>query len=278
MDGEDNKHILKNLHLTLESLKAHTDSDLVNKVKESYNVCNADECGSPLFFKLMMDALLNNSKEATDYLIVQLKCIKISEYDGENVPLVISQICSAITHLQSLKTDQKMSVPDDFVNDIIKVFQMMSVPDFNALFKALDMQSQLTTVQTGLTAPAKQTINVVLAFAELQYWKFQSPGQWTGISHKASKMAFLSALTAFANGATSIKICFNCGGTRHTFQKCPKPKNAECIALNWKLFNQEKKKKKKGQDKSTKNQGNPQGNQQGKWKPPTNAEKWNNNH
>ena len=276
-DGEDNEHILENLRLTLESLEANTDSDLVNKVKESYNEYNADEHGGPLFFKLMMDALLNNSKEAADYLIAQVKRIKISEYDGENVPLVVSQIRSAVTRLQSLKTDQKTSVPDDFVDDIIKVFQMTSVPDFNALFKALDMQSQLTAVQTGSTAPAKQTINAVLAFAELQYRKFQSSGQWMGVSHKASEMAFLSALTAFANGATSVKICFNCGGTGHTFQKCPKPKNAERIASNRKLFNQEKKKKKKSQDKATKNQGNPQGNQQGKWKPPTDAEKRNNN-
>ena len=200
----------------------------------------------------MMDALLNNSKEAADYLITQVKCIKISEYDGENVPLVISQICSAITHLQSLKTDQKMSVLDDFVDDIIKVFQMMSVPDFNALFKALDMQSQLTAVQTGSTAPAKQTINVVLAFMELQYRKFQSFGQWMGISHKASEMVLFSALTTFANGATSIKICFNCSSTGHMFQKCPKPKNMEHITLNWKLFNQEKKKKKKARTRPLK--------------------------
>ena len=87
----------------------------------------------------MMDALLNNSKEAADYLIMQVKHIKISEYNGENVPLIISQICSAIACLQSLQTDQKTSVPDDFVDDIIKVFS-------DNLSLKLDMQSQLTAV------------------------------------------------------------------------------------------------------------------------------------
>ena len=49
MDGEDNEHILKNLCLTLESLEANKDSNLVNKVKESYNEYNANEHGGPLF-------------------------------------------------------------------------------------------------------------------------------------------------------------------------------------------------------------------------------------
>ena len=36
MENEDNEHILENLCLTLESLEANVDTDLINKVKESY--------------------------------------------------------------------------------------------------------------------------------------------------------------------------------------------------------------------------------------------------
>jgi hypothetical protein len=41
-----------------------------------------EERGGPLFFKLLMDLLQNNSTEAAEYLVNVVKNLKITNFDG----------------------------------------------------------------------------------------------------------------------------------------------------------------------------------------------------
>ena len=105
-------------------------------------------------------------------------------------------LCSAVAHLKSLKTvDGKDSIPDNFLEEIIKIFQMTSVPEFNILFNHMETQSKVNAL-AGLMPHMTCSVKSVLSFvAEKHCFNFQTVGKWLGLNNKAS---------AFA--------CFNCGG------------------------------------------------------------------
>jgi hypothetical protein len=71
--GDDAKLFSQNLQLTYKHLVNNTEDDLVTKVNETYSEYPTAERGGPLFFKIMMDKLQNNSEDAATYLISVLK-------------------------------------------------------------------------------------------------------------------------------------------------------------------------------------------------------------
>ena len=80
------------MNLTYKDLVNNVEDSLQSKVKETYLKYPVEQKGGPLFFKIMIDILQNNSSEAAKYLISTVKDIKISNYDGENVEQVVSLI------------------------------------------------------------------------------------------------------------------------------------------------------------------------------------------
>ena len=75
------------------------------------------------------------SESAVEHLKNQVKCIKISKVQGENVETVCSQIKSACQALQSASTPTRSCAPDDFASVILDVMQTSSDPEFNSTFK-----------------------------------------------------------------------------------------------------------------------------------------------
>jgi hypothetical protein len=265
--------ISENLKVTLEYLVNNTDENLVLKINETYLTYPVEERGGPLFFKLLMDLLQNNSAEAAEYLVNVVKNLKISNFDGENILKVVSLIRGAVKRLTNLKDATGQSaLPKDLADHLLDVFQTSSVEDFNSLFKHFRLQSKIATFRSKSASGGTPTIDEILQFAETQYHLMKSTGKWTGVASKANETMFVAALQAASSKVspgTKFTICFNCGGT-HAFRNCPKPADKSRICANQKLFKAQRKQQGKTPDTDKKPPTT------GKFAPPTDAEKKNN--
>ena len=205
-EDPNNKWFQQNMSLTYEYLVNNVEDSLQSKVKETYLKYPVEQKGGPLFFKIMIDILQNNSSEAAKYLISTVKDIKISNYDGENVEQVVSLIRGATSRLENLLDDKgKTAIPEDFVDDLIDILQTTSVSEFNELFSHYSRSTKLTNFISGAKVQ-KPSISNILKFAEEQYRILYSSGKWIGVQTKLGETAFTS------NTSRAKYKCFNCGG------------------------------------------------------------------
>jgi hypothetical protein len=79
----------KNLSLTQAYLENHCTATLKSSVLERLDTFPPEEKGGPLYFKIMMSILQDNSQETITYLLNQIKHLKIFSVDAEDV----SKIC-----------------------------------------------------------------------------------------------------------------------------------------------------------------------------------------
>jgi hypothetical protein len=271
---DPNNAINENLKVTLEYLVNNTDENLVLKINETYLSYPVEERGGPLFFKLLMDLLQNNSAEAAEYLVNVVKHLKISNFDGENILKVVSLIRGAVKRLTNLKDATGQSaLPKDLATHLLDVFQTSSVDDFNSLFKHFRLQSQIATFRSKSGA-GTPTIDEILQFAETQYHLMKSTGKWTGVNAKANETVFLSALQAAITTGTKVTICFNCGGA-HSFKQCPKPVDKTRVKANRKIFKDQCKKTATSGSNKSSNTSSSSALPTGKFSPPTETKKQN---
>lgn len=268
--GDSAKFLAQNLQLTHSYMVNNTEDSLLTKVNETYNAYPIEEKGGPLFFKIMIDILQNNSDEAAKYLISVVKNLKITNYDGENVDKVVSLIRGAYNRLTNLRSNTKQSLlPDDFPEMILKVFQTSSVMEFNTLFAHEKRELDLQELRTGEKKYPK--VSDILSFATTRYRALYATGEWNGVKTKANETSFTAGLTA----ATTTKGCFNCGGN-HALQNCPQPKDESRISANKKQFWDAKRNRQNNSGNQTPN-GNNKSPRNKKWAPPTDAERKNKN-
>lgn len=278
--GDNAKLFSQNLQLTHKHLVNNTDPELVTKVNETYSEYPPAERGGPLFFKIMMDKLQNNSEDAATYLISVVKNLKITDYDGENVNTVVGLIRGAHNRLLNLKSKtQKSLLPEDFAETLLQIFQTSSVPEFNMLFAHEKAELELTELRTG--EKKYPQVSDILSFATAKYSKLYATGAWTGVQSKVNETGFIAAFNA-ALLTTNMKggnpnqrlqtLCFNCGGA-HPLNACKEARDETRIAANKKQFwakvreaRGENGRKGGGQNKRGK--GKPF-----KWAPPTEAER-----
>jgi hypothetical protein len=242
--GDDAKLFSQNLvQLTYRHLVNNTEDDLVTKVNETYSDYPTAEREGPLFFKIMMDKLQNNSEDAATHLILVVKSLKITDYDGENVDNVVSLVRGAHKRLLNLKSrTQKSLLPDDFAETLLQVFQTSSVPEFNTLFAHEKTQLELTELRTG--EKKYPEISDILSFATAKYRKLYATGEWSGFKNELNETGFIAAFNA-ALVTTNLKsgnpnqrlktLCFNCGGAR-PLSACKETRDETRIAANKKQF------------------------------------------
>jgi hypothetical protein len=225
--------------------------------------------GGPLFFKLLMDLLQNNSAKAAEYLVNVVKNLKILSFNGENVLKVASLIRGAVKRLTNLKDARGQSaLLTNLANHLLDVFQTSLVKDFNSLFKHFRLQSKIATFRAKSGTSGTPTIDEILQFAENQYHLMKLTGKWTGVDAKSNETFFVAALQAAGANGTKFMICFNCGGA-HSFKSCPKPANKARIRANQKIF---KDKKKAGLPNKSNDLKKKNGGKEGKFAPPTEDE------
>ena len=226
-----------NLKLTQQYLINNVDEDLAAKTLEDHEEFTPAEQGGPLFFFLMLQNLLSNSREAALHLENKIKTLKISTVKGEDISKVVSHLRGALRRLiQMSQWDRSNPSHSRFFIDmnlsLVKVFQTTSVDEFNNLFASYQTSMELKDLQLKVsvaTFTKPPDPFDVFSVASAKHLDMVKRGLWTGINTSGTESVFLG-------GDAVLRRCFNCNQTGCSVEKCPKPKNAEIISANRKLF------------------------------------------
>lgn len=254
----------ENLNLTAKFFENNCSPALFEKVSETYDSYKESEKGGPLFFIIMVNAIMSQTEEASLSLQSRLKRLDLKDFPGENVDKVVGLVRAVIRRLRIFNR-----VPEDLTRTLLRIFQTSSVPDFNQVFANMEQQrilSQITT--TGTTANFDS--DTICKVAGSVYRLMTDDSQWTGASTLGTDQSVFVART-----------CWNCGGSGHDIKTCRKPKNEKLIEVNKKKFQAAKKEGRLKQSNGNNNKPNngngrsrgpPAAPGTGKWRRPEPAE------
>ena len=224
-----------NLKLTQQYLLNNVEEDLAAKTLEDYEEYHPSEQGGPLFFLIMLQNLMSNSREAALHLENKIKTLKISSIKGEDISKVVSHLRGALRRLiQMQQWDRSNPSHSRFFIDmnlhLLQVFQTTSVEEFNNLFASYKTNMELQDLK--LKVSASTFINPpnpfeVFNIASAKYIAMVKQNEWTGVNTSGTESAFLM---------DDLQRCFNCGKPGHPLEDCPDPKNEDRIAANKKTF------------------------------------------
>jgi Zinc knuckle len=260
----------ENLQLTYDFLENNCTEELLEKCLEVYDDFDVECQGGPLLFIIMIKKLQLDTDNAVQYLINNVKNMKITNYEGENVSRVVSLIRGAYKRLKGVGLNK---LPDEFPKWIVEVFQTSSVSEFNEGFAHLQRQVHVDSFLKNDDRETYPSVEKLLKLAEKLYLDLTMVNKWNGVTTKANQSAF-PALTGTPN--KKKLTCWNCGQEGHSLQECKATRNEDLIKKRKESFRAAKKKKrdeKKKNESGTKNNNGTQSENNGKWKPPTAEEK-----
>jgi hypothetical protein len=139
----------ENLHLTYLMLVNHTVSELHHKVMETYTKYPPQYHGGPLYFKLVMDALVADLERVSSAILKHMTDYKIRDSKGEDVSWAVTLLRNGCDRLYSVHR-----LPQEMPRILVKVYQTTSSRDFNKLFELLelDMRRAPTSVTRNVFA------------------------------------------------------------------------------------------------------------------------------
>jgi hypothetical protein len=265
----------ENLTLTERHIQNSMKKGLLEKCMEQYQAYPEEERGGPLLFVIMMKLLVSNTEMANDHLKEMVKNLKIRDYQGEDVPRVVSLLRWAY-----MRFKRNNKIPEHFDKTVLDVLQTSSVQEFTDIFKQIKLNTTIAE-RMPWTQNASKTYSVedLLKLAETSYTALSSGNKWTGAKTKGKNSVFNASDQNSGKGGGARKatdsICFNCGEKGHRLNDCQKPKNDQRIAAAKKKFQEAK--KSRGADGGTdggtgggKNQS--EGGSKSKWRQPESGE------
>jgi len=131
----EDKYIQENLSITQQFLKNNTEDTLWNKALKDAQSYPIQLHGGPLMFVLLMKRIQDSSAIALAHLLKQIRNLKISDLQGEDVDKAVSMMRSVYNPMLNTSTDWHNCVPDDFPKNALSIFQTTSVGDFNKMFE-----------------------------------------------------------------------------------------------------------------------------------------------
>ena len=124
-----------------------------------------------------MKVIVRTTDQATRALVQRIKNLKISEIQGENVLTATSLICGAIQRLEIIN-----ALPKDITTILLSVYQTSSCPEFNDLFRLMEMNVKLNIIKA-------YKINEIVNIANGNYQELIDLGKW---QTPEAKTAFLT--------------------------------------------------------------------------------------
>ena len=183
---------LENLDWSLELLESSCEVNLSNKIQEKLLVLSPALESGPVYFFLVMQQLMSTSEDAILALILKIKNMNLTHFEGEKVPTATGQLSIAILRLQSVN-----KLPTEIQRHVLDVLQTSTVSKFNQFFAQL----QVNLKQIPFF---KLKLNEILEMADNKYYEMYQMGEWTSKSNKAA--AFVNSTTPGDNpGQNSIK-------------------------------------------------------------------------
>ena len=187
--GQD--YDLQNLHWSAELLENSCDQDLLDKISERLISVPHLQRGGPLSFFFAMEEITSSTTDAVRTMERRVTSLKLTDFQGENVSTVVSQLRSAISRLTFLG-----KLPHDIVPKLLDVFQSSSVPAFNDVFKFVALQNKIGQATTLTHAE-------ILVLASTTFRELVEKNEWSG------------------NKKSSSLVCFKCGKDGHIIKDCP---------------------------------------------------------
>ena len=224
--------IPENLRWSGEKLLKSCDYNLRELLEDKLLGSPAIDKNGPVYFKLMMDTVFNDSDKAMRGLLVRVQEMKLTDYAGEDVRKAGSFLRGTVMILENCSF-----TPPDLGQLIIKFFKTGTCDEFTQHINALDSMMTLKL----LTPTPKEIID----YAEADYLDRVRNGKWDKYGEGNTKSAFTSQLTREkdgehvdggggkyrgpggpkANGGFKGE-CYNCGKKGHMARDCKAlPKN-----------------------------------------------------
>lgn len=257
--------VRENMQLTYSQLAAHTTVELHQKILETYSRFEVSYRGGPLYFKIMVDLLVSSFTQVADSMIKSITNLKISSVKGEDVMKIVSLIRAGLTRLATINR-----IPPNMPPVVLRVYQTSSVPEFNEVFRHLELNMSIFNSNTVVQAPQNllsdplvtvqnqdtllQTCETWNSFAETKYTELSYEGKWCVGTNQQDPSIHLAKMPAriFKASALLNQCCWNCGEEGHSLKDCPHQRNDVQIELNRKAFHEAKERKKNGGGTSNK--------------------------
>ena len=154
----------------------------------------------------------------------QLRTLKLTDFDGENVE-------NAITYVKNMSKLLKDNgrEPQDFDDTVYNIFKASSCEDFVDHVKYIEKLQKTNVKMYSIEEYCK-------TFTD-EYTKLLSMGKWTAKSTKKGQNSSFSAqYSTVGKKDLSNVMCLNCGELGHMIKQCPKPLNQAVIDARKKLI------------------------------------------
>jgi hypothetical protein len=219
VDQKQHPWIESNMQMASTFLAKNCSDDLWEEVNASYQQYPEVEQGGPLFLIILMHVLEKNNDTCIRGLVKGVENLRLDQIAGENVGKaarliegILKRLHAASSYVTADGTKIYRHIPDDFALKIIKVMQTTSVPDFNAVFKRIELDCVIAE-GNGESMPKEASITNVLKLAKTHYETLVHTGDWNGVQSQGQ----------------STFACWNCDQDGHNARDCPKPPNQERI-------------------------------------------------
>ena len=121
------------LHQSCETVSG--DGSLYNVVAaevERFRLISSSTLGGPVTLMIILSNIVSSSKEALKLLQEKLRTLKVTDYQGENIATLTTQLTYVIRRLRQTE------LPQDLSRSLLRLFQTSSNEEFNSVFKVMD--------------------------------------------------------------------------------------------------------------------------------------------
>ena len=96
------------------------------------------ERGGPLLYHYIIQIIQSTTEDSIRAMTLRVTKMKITDFQGENIGKVTSQLRSALIRLKTTN-----NLPPNITNKIFKIFQTRCIDNFNEVCRAMKMLTRL---------------------------------------------------------------------------------------------------------------------------------------